>query len=145
MKSYLSLIPISAAAHRRQNRMTLLCITFSVFMVTAVFSMAEMGARMEQTRLSEKHDNLPFKACLAAIWASPCCRPHPRNHRYLGALRSPALPCRRRIFPYPLIRRQHHRNHQRHCRRPGRSASCRRHSGKAGSKGTTRGRGRRHR
>ena len=44
MKSYLSLIPISAKVHRRQNRMTLLCIIFSVFMVTAVFSMAEMGA-----------------------------------------------------------------------------------------------------
>ena len=26
MKSYLSLIPISAKVHRRQNRMTLLCI-----------------------------------------------------------------------------------------------------------------------
>ena len=42
MKSYLSLIPISAKVHRRQNRMTLLCIVFAVFMVTAVFSMAEM-------------------------------------------------------------------------------------------------------
>ena len=62
MKSYLSLIPISAAAHRRQNRMPLLCITFSVFMVTAVFSMAEMGARMEQTRLSEKHDSLSLQS-----------------------------------------------------------------------------------
>ena len=28
MKSYLSLIPISAKVHRRQNRMTLLCIVF---------------------------------------------------------------------------------------------------------------------
>ena len=37
MKSYLSLIPISAKVHRRQNRMTLLCIVFAVFMVTAVF------------------------------------------------------------------------------------------------------------
>mgnify|MGYP002545673711 CR=1 FL=1 len=46
MKSYLSLIPISAKVHRRQNRMTLLCIIFSVFMVTAIFSMAEMGARI---------------------------------------------------------------------------------------------------
>jgi len=35
MKSYLSLIPISAKVHRRQNRMTLLCIVFAVFMVTA--------------------------------------------------------------------------------------------------------------
>ena len=43
MKSYLSLIPISAKVRRRQNRMTLLCIIFAVFMVTAVFSMAEDG------------------------------------------------------------------------------------------------------
>lgn len=55
MRSYLSLIPISAKVHRRQNRMTLLCIIFAVFMVTAIFSMAEMGAQMEQTRLAEKH------------------------------------------------------------------------------------------
>ena len=48
MISYLSLIPISAKVRRRQNRMTLLCIIFAVFMVTAVFSMAEMGAKMEQ-------------------------------------------------------------------------------------------------
>ena len=55
MRSYLSLIPISAKVHRRQSRMTLLCIIFAVFMVTAIFSMAEMGARMEQSRLSDKH------------------------------------------------------------------------------------------
>ena len=57
MRSYLSLIPISARVHRWQNRMTLLCIIFSVFMVTAIFSMAEMGARMELFRLSEKHSD----------------------------------------------------------------------------------------
>lgn len=61
MKSYLSLIPISARVHRRQNSMTLLCIIFSVFMVTAVFSMAEMGARMEQERLLEKHGVLSYQ------------------------------------------------------------------------------------
>lgn len=61
MKSYLSLIPISAKIHKRQNRMTLLCIVFSVFMVTAVFSMAEMGAKIEQARLLEKHGDLSFQ------------------------------------------------------------------------------------
>ena len=61
MRSYLSLIPISAKVRRRQNRMTLLCIIFAVFMVTAVFSMAEMGARMEQARLLEKHGRLSFQ------------------------------------------------------------------------------------
>ena len=60
MKSYLSLIPISARVHRRQNRMTQLCIVFAVFMVTAIFSMAEMGARMEQARLTGKHGALAF-------------------------------------------------------------------------------------
>lgn len=57
MKSYLSLIPISAKVHKRQSRMTLLCIVFAVFMVTAVFSMAEMGFRMEHARLVGKHGN----------------------------------------------------------------------------------------
>ena len=42
MKSYLSLIPISAKVHRRQNRMTLLCIIIAVFLVTAIFSLAQM-------------------------------------------------------------------------------------------------------
>ncbi len=55
MKSYLSLIPISAKVRRRQNLMTLLCIIFAVFLVTAVFSMADMALRMEQARLTEKH------------------------------------------------------------------------------------------
>ena len=58
MRSYLSLITISAKVHRRQNRMTLFCIVLSVFLVTAVFSMAEMGVRMEYTRLMGKHGNL---------------------------------------------------------------------------------------
>lgn len=61
MKSYLSLIPISAKVHRRQNRMTLLCIIFAVFLVTAVFSMAEMGVRMEKTRLLNKHGSLALQ------------------------------------------------------------------------------------
>lgn len=61
MKSYLSLIPISAKVHKRQNRMTLLCIIFAVFLVTTVFSMADMGVRMEQTRLLNKHGSLTFQ------------------------------------------------------------------------------------
>lgn len=55
MRSYLSLIPISARVRRRQNRMTLLCIIFAVFLVTAVFSMADMSIRMEQARLTAKY------------------------------------------------------------------------------------------
>lgn len=57
MRSYLSLIPISAKVHRRQNCMTLLCIIFAVFLVTAIFSMAVMGVRMEKQALLNKHGN----------------------------------------------------------------------------------------
>ena len=71
MKSYLSLIPISAKVHRRQNRMTLLCIVFAVFMVTAVFSMAEMGFRMEQARLVGKHEVSLLETYSAVQWDKP--------------------------------------------------------------------------
>lgn len=64
MKSYLSLIPISAKVRKRQNCMTLLCIVFAVFLVTAVFSMADMGVKMEQTRLLEKHGSLTLQDLL---------------------------------------------------------------------------------
>lgn len=61
MKSYLSLIPISAKVHRRHNRMTLLCIIFAVFLVTAVFSMADMGVRMEKIKLLNKHGSMALQ------------------------------------------------------------------------------------
>ncbi len=60
MKSYLSLIPISAKVHRRQNRMTLLCIIFAVFLVTAVFSMADMGLEWKWSGWSV---NMEVKLC----------------------------------------------------------------------------------
>lgn len=57
MKSYLELVPISAKVHRRQNRMTLMCIVLAVFLVTSIFSMADMYIRMENERLIHKHGN----------------------------------------------------------------------------------------
>lgn len=58
MRSYLSLIPISANVRKKQNRLTLLCIIFAVFLVTAIFSMADMGFQMEKSRLLQKHAGL---------------------------------------------------------------------------------------
>lgn len=55
MKSYLSLIPISAKVRKRQNRLTVWCIVIAVFLVTAVFSMTEMTVRQETSRLVAKH------------------------------------------------------------------------------------------
>lgn len=57
MKSYLTLVPISAKVHRRRNRMTLLCIIIAVFLVTAIFSMADIVVRLEKTRLIDRHGN----------------------------------------------------------------------------------------
>ena len=54
MKSYLGLIPISAKVRKRQNRMIILCIVISVFLITAVFSMADMAIRMEANNRLEK-------------------------------------------------------------------------------------------
>ena len=54
MKSYLSLIPISAKVRRRQNRMTILCIVIAVFLVSAIFSVADMMLRTQMNRTAEK-------------------------------------------------------------------------------------------
>ncbi len=55
MKSYLSLIPISEKCHKKENRMILTCIILAVFLVTAVFSMADMGIRSEKIRADFNH------------------------------------------------------------------------------------------
>ena len=51
MKSYLSLVPISARVHKRQSRMTRICIILAVFLVTSIFSMAEMWTKAETTTM----------------------------------------------------------------------------------------------
>ena len=55
MRSYLSLIPITAKVRKRQNRMTLLCIVIAVFLVTTVFSMVQTLADMETESLIRSH------------------------------------------------------------------------------------------
>ena len=55
MKSYLSLVPISAKVHKRQSRMTWICIVLAVFLVTSIISMAEMWTQSELTAMRRKH------------------------------------------------------------------------------------------
>lgn len=55
MKSYLSLVPISAKVHKRQNRMTLMCIVIAVFFVTTVFSIVGAIVDMEKTSMIGSH------------------------------------------------------------------------------------------
>lgn len=57
MKSYLSLVPISAKVHKRQNRMTRICIILAVFLVTVIFSMLDMWIRLETEDLITRHGN----------------------------------------------------------------------------------------
>ena len=47
MKHYLDLIQISAKQHKKQNRMTRLCIVLAVFLVTVIFGMADMEIRSQ--------------------------------------------------------------------------------------------------
>lgn len=54
MKSYLDLIPVSAKLHRRQTRMTRLCIIISVFLITVIFSMADMFLRSQKLQAIQK-------------------------------------------------------------------------------------------
>ena len=55
MRSYLSLVPISAKVHKRQSRMTRICIILAVFLVTSIFSMAEMWTDAETTAMRHNH------------------------------------------------------------------------------------------
>lgn len=57
MKSYLSLIPISARVKKNQNKMTIICIILSVFLVTAIFSMADMELRSQKIRAISDYGN----------------------------------------------------------------------------------------
>lgn len=42
MKHYLDLVSISNKVHRRQSRMTRICIVLAVFLVAVMFGLADM-------------------------------------------------------------------------------------------------------
>ena len=48
MRSYLGLIPQYEKVHRKNNRISVLCIMLSVCLVTAIFSMADMAMRSQK-------------------------------------------------------------------------------------------------
>lgn len=55
MRSYLSLVPISARVHKRQSRMTRMCIVLAVFLVTSIFSLLEMWMSGQTAAMRSKH------------------------------------------------------------------------------------------
>ena len=77
MRSYLSLVPISARIHRRQSRMTRICIILAVFLVTSIFSLLEMWTSGQTTAMRSKHgdwhialQNMPEEKAEQIIGAS---------------------------------------------------------------------------
>lgn len=63
MKRYLDLVPISAKVHKRQNRMSVFCIVLAVFLVTAIFGMADMFIRSQimQAKIEYGNRHTAFK------------------------------------------------------------------------------------
>ena len=55
MRSYLSLVPFSAKVHKSKIRLTRICIILAVFLVTSIFSMAEMWTDAETTAMRHNH------------------------------------------------------------------------------------------
>lgn len=62
MKSYLDYVPISAKAHRKQNRMSVFCIALAVFLVTVIFGMADMFIQ-SQILKTKRNTALGIYAC----------------------------------------------------------------------------------
>lgn len=50
MRHYLDLVAVSAKHHKKQNWMTRLCIVLAVFLVTVIFSMADMEMRSQMAQ-----------------------------------------------------------------------------------------------
>lgn len=55
MKSYLEIVPISAREHRKQNRMSIICIVLAVFLVTVIFGMADMFIRSQILKTEKEY------------------------------------------------------------------------------------------
>lgn len=57
MKNYLDLVPISAKVHRKQNRMSIICIVLAVFLVTTIFGMADMFIKGQILQTQQENGN----------------------------------------------------------------------------------------
>lgn len=77
MKNYLDLVPISAKVHRKQNRMSIICIVLAVFLVTAIFGMADMFIRGQilQAQAAEGNWHIALRGVSGADAALVAARP----------------------------------------------------------------------
>lgn len=91
MKNYLDLIPISYKIHKKQSRMTRICIILAVFLITTIFGMAEMELRGQnkQAKWDYGEWHAGFKSLsdeqaeMISVWpeVSACTRYNTLNYR----------------------------------------------------------------
>lgn len=62
MKSYLDLVKQYGKMHRRESRVTVICIAIAVCLVTAIFGMADMEVRSQRIRMI--HDSGNWHVCV---------------------------------------------------------------------------------
>lgn len=61
MKNYLNLVPISAKIHRKQSKMTRICITLAVFLVAVMFGLADMYLQGLTQKEMQENGNWHYK------------------------------------------------------------------------------------
>ena len=57
MSSYLDLVSEYAKVHKKRNRLTIICITVSVMLVTAIFGMADMSLKSQTNEAIRRYGN----------------------------------------------------------------------------------------
>lgn len=90
MKDYLELASLSARRHRRENRMTVACIVLAVFLVTAIFGMADMYIRSQIAQV--RQDNGDFHVGVLGVTDEEAAR--------IGARPDVAAVSRYGVLPY---------------------------------------------
>lgn len=69
MKNYLDLTSISAKIHKKQHKMTIICIILSVSLVSVIFSMADMALRSQRLLEIKKSGNWHFLVIASAEYS----------------------------------------------------------------------------
>lgn len=57
MKNYLGLVSEYAKVHKKKNRLTIICISISVMLVTAIFGMADMSLKAQKDEAIRRYGN----------------------------------------------------------------------------------------
>ena len=88
MKSYLDLVRVSEQVRRRQNRLTRLCIVLAVFLVTAIFGMADMELNSQRAQAIAQYGNwhARFAGLTQAEAALVAARPEVEASAWYGAV-----------------------------------------------------------